>query len=200
MEDRVKRKDIPPRRRAQILAAARELFSQGGYHGVTVDAIAQRAGISKGNLYWYFASKQDIFKLLMDDVVVKTFAPAMAAMEGAADPGEKLRALAKGCLDAAEAYPEDIHLLWQMATLPETRDLASPEYRRWIEPLVHYLAPLFEAIGDDDPEDTAMLYAFLLDCLTLFVLFDPGFYDRDNLLQAIERKFLGIRREAHDQV
>ncbi|MCJ7521327.1 MAG: TetR/AcrR family transcriptional regulator, partial [Dehalococcoidia bacterium] len=61
METPVRRKNIPPQRRQQIFEAAAELFSHSGYHGVTVDAIARRAGISKGNLYWYFNSKREIF-------------------------------------------------------------------------------------------------------------------------------------------
>jgi AcrR family transcriptional regulator len=50
-------------RRAQILGAARRLFSRHGYHGVTVRALAAEAGLnSAAHLYFYFPSKADLYR------------------------------------------------------------------------------------------------------------------------------------------
>ena len=49
------------RRRGAILAAAAETFDAGGYAATTVEEVAARAGISKGSIYNYFESKQDLF-------------------------------------------------------------------------------------------------------------------------------------------
>ena len=190
METPVKRKYIPPQRRRQILAAAMELFSHSGYHGVTVDAIAQRAGISKGNLYWYFKSKQEIFQLHFDHVVEVLFTPVVKIMESDMLPREKLRALAQSYLDSAEANPKAVHLMWQIATQPELKDLLSSEYQLWINPFIDYLTPLFAEIGEKEPEGVAMLYAFTLDALMFLVIIGPGIYDREKLMAALEQKFL----------
>lgn len=195
MEPPVKRKDIPPQRREQILAAAAELFSHSGYHGVTVDAIAQRAGISKGNLYWYFKSKQEIFRLLTDYAVGRLFSPVLEVMLADVEPRERLRSLARSCLRAAEADPEAMHLMWQIATQPELKDLVSPEFFMWVNPFIDYLTPLFTQLGEKDPQGTAMLYAFTLDALMLLAVIDPGVYDREKLIAAIEEKFISLGRE-----
>jgi AcrR family transcriptional regulator len=47
-------------RRAEIITAARELFSRKGYHGTPMPEIAQAAGISTGLIYYFFPSKEDI--------------------------------------------------------------------------------------------------------------------------------------------
>jgi AcrR family transcriptional regulator len=190
METPLRRKDIPPQRRQQIFEAAAELFSHSGYHGVTVDAIARRAGISKGNLYWYFSSKQEIFQLLIDQIAEKLFVPLLEAMSKEAPPREKLRALARSCLDAADASPESVQLMWQIVTQPELKEYLSSEFRLWINPFIEYLTPLFGEMGERDPEGTAMLYAFMLDALTFLAVVGPGVYDRERLLGAIERKLL----------
>ena len=44
----------------RILAAALELFESEGYEGTTMRAIAQRAGVSTGNAYYWFASKDEL--------------------------------------------------------------------------------------------------------------------------------------------
>jgi AcrR family transcriptional regulator len=56
-------------RRADLLDAAERCFAERGYHGTTVDAIAERAGVSKGAFYWHFESKRDVFTALVDRVV-----------------------------------------------------------------------------------------------------------------------------------
>jgi AcrR family transcriptional regulator len=55
--------------RAALLAAAAELFAERGYRGASVDEIAERAGYSKGALYWHFQSKDELFFALMDQSV-----------------------------------------------------------------------------------------------------------------------------------
>jgi AcrR family transcriptional regulator len=51
--------------RARILGAARELFAQRGYFKCRVSDIARKAGMSQGNVYWYFSSKEDILKTIL---------------------------------------------------------------------------------------------------------------------------------------
>jgi len=52
--------ELKQRRRHELLDAALELFSTRGYHQVSMDQIAGKAGVSKGTVYWYFDSKDDL--------------------------------------------------------------------------------------------------------------------------------------------
>lgn len=53
-------------RRAQVLAAARRLFAQHGYHATSINDIIAAADIARGTFYLYFESKRAIFAELLD--------------------------------------------------------------------------------------------------------------------------------------
>jgi AcrR family transcriptional regulator len=53
-------------RRDEILRAAEACFAERGYHGTTIDHIAERCGLSKGAIYWYFPGKRELFLALFD--------------------------------------------------------------------------------------------------------------------------------------
>jgi len=69
-----------------ILAAALEVFSAYGYRGTTVDQIAERAGMSKPNLLYYFRRKDDIYRAVLE----KTLADWLAPLRGLDPEGEPL--------------------------------------------------------------------------------------------------------------
>ncbi|MHB8896387.1 MAG: TetR/AcrR family transcriptional regulator, partial [Candidatus Geothermincolia bacterium] len=52
-------------RRTSIIDAAKELFSQKGYQATTMDEIAEKAELSKGAVYLYFESKDDLYVSLI---------------------------------------------------------------------------------------------------------------------------------------
>ena len=93
------------RQRKEMLAAALGLFSEKGYHNVSMQEIAQKAEFATGTLYKFFKSKEDLYKALLleqtdifHDVLTK-------AIEEPDDEIEKLRnyARAKGELFRANA-------------------------------------------------------------------------------------------------
>ena len=57
-----RRKDARP---AELLAAALDLFVERGYAATRLDDVARRAGVSKGTLYLYFESKEELFKAVI---------------------------------------------------------------------------------------------------------------------------------------
>jgi TetR/AcrR family transcriptional regulator len=63
---RTRRKEARP---AELVAAALALFVEKGYAGTHVEHIAQRAGVSKGTLFLYFESKEDLFKAVVRENV-----------------------------------------------------------------------------------------------------------------------------------
>ncbi len=79
-------------RRALILEAARECFAEGGYHRTALDAIAERAGVSKALLYEHFSSKRELHAAMLEAHVRELIARINAALADA-EPGEgRLRA------------------------------------------------------------------------------------------------------------
>ena len=50
----------------EIVAAAFEVFAERGFAAARLDDIAARAGVSKGAIYLYFATKEDIFQAVVE--------------------------------------------------------------------------------------------------------------------------------------
>jgi AcrR family transcriptional regulator len=55
----------------EITAAAFAAFAEKGFAGTRVDDVAKRAGVSKGLLYLYFKTKEDLFKAVVKSVVIR---------------------------------------------------------------------------------------------------------------------------------
>ncbi len=60
-------------RRSQILRAARAVFIEKGYLVARVEDVAKRAGLSKGAVYFYYASKRDLFMALVQEEHENTY-------------------------------------------------------------------------------------------------------------------------------
>ncbi len=55
----------------EITAAAFEAFAEKGYAATPVEEVARRAGVSKGLLYLYFKTKEELFKAVIRSVVIR---------------------------------------------------------------------------------------------------------------------------------
>ncbi|TCP50082.1 TetR family transcriptional regulator [Tamaricihabitans halophyticus] len=85
---------------AALREAAREVFAERGYHGASIRDIAKRAGLSLSALYYWYASKQELFAALLEDSVQDYFETCDAALREAADtPQDRLRVLVQATVD-----------------------------------------------------------------------------------------------------
>lgn len=60
-----------------ILTAAAELFTENGFDGTSMNAIAKRAGITPNTIYWYFPGKDDVLIGVLNDLVRDGLTEAM---------------------------------------------------------------------------------------------------------------------------
>lgn len=73
-------------RRSNILKAARKLFFERGFKAVTVDDIAEKAGVSKGSIYLCFESKEEIYAqiLISDNIILNDIIKNFSLIEASA--------------------------------------------------------------------------------------------------------------------
>ena len=115
-------------RPGEITAAALEVFAEKGFAGAKLDDIAERAGVSKGALYLYFETKDDIFRAVVRDAVAPNFQAVQQAAESFDGPfaelapmilaraarlmsGSKLPAVAKMVIGESRNFP-DLARVW----------------------------------------------------------------------------------------
>lgn len=100
-----KRSRIQEINRAAIEQAAVDVFSTDGYRGATIDRIAERAGMSKTNLLYYFPSKEDVYRTVLEHTIENWLDP-FASIDPDSDPVEEIRRYITIKLDMAAQNPE----------------------------------------------------------------------------------------------
>lgn len=98
-------------RRAAILAAAREMIAEAGFDGVTMSALARRAGVAKGTLYLYVRTKEELF-LALFCAAMEAFVDRFEAID---DPDR----LADGMTRAAREVPLFLPLFARLVAVIE---------------------------------------------------------------------------------
>lgn len=82
-------------KREAILKAATKVFAQRGFFQSQVADVARVAGVAAGTVYLYFKGKDDILVSIFERSMKDVLAEGRAAVEGVADPAERLRVLAR---------------------------------------------------------------------------------------------------------
>jgi AcrR family transcriptional regulator len=125
-------------RREAILAAALEVFSEGGYHETTLDTVAERAAVSKALIYEHFSSKRELHRALLDRYAHELLARILEATESAVPGEERLRAGADAFLRFVEERPG----AWRMVF----GNVEDTELAAWIDRLREEVAAAIEAV------------------------------------------------------
>jgi AcrR family transcriptional regulator len=100
-----KRIDNPEVRKTQILAAAEAVMSEKGYHGILLDDVAKKAGVSKGTLYLYFKDKEDLLTGLLS-IISSEYWQRVTAISGLdrLPPMDKIRRIVTETVKAMSAH------------------------------------------------------------------------------------------------
>lgn len=100
---------IQARNRAIIERAALEIFSRDGFRGATVDGIADAAGMSKPNLLYYFPTKEDIYRSLLEGLLEDWLDP-LVALDPDGEPIEQIAAYIDRKVELARDFPMESRL------------------------------------------------------------------------------------------
>ena len=96
---------IQRKNRQAILEAALQVFSTYGFRGSTIDRIAERAGLSKPNLLYYFPSKDAIYLAVLEDTLEEWLQP-LRKLDPAGDPIEEIGRYISAKLEMSRTRPE----------------------------------------------------------------------------------------------
>lgn len=103
------RSRIQLRNRRRILDAALDVFAAQGFRGATLDEIAERAGMSKPNMLYYFDSKEAIHVALLNALMSEWLAP-LERLDDADDPLEALMGYIRTKLEMSRKMPRQSRL------------------------------------------------------------------------------------------
>jgi AcrR family transcriptional regulator len=158
--------------RRELLEAAERRFFAHGYHGTTLDDIADEAGYTKGAVYSTFRSKAGLFLALFDEVAERRLGEIRALLSEHDHPAERVAALARQPVVEANAQFLLLAIeFWvHAAREPALLEEFSERYRR-------LRASLAEIAPEDGPLDAdrwAIVTLALSNGLALERLIDPA--------------------------
>jgi TetR/AcrR family transcriptional repressor of mexJK operon len=153
-------------KRTAIVRSAQALFMAQGYNATSMDAIAERAGVSKLTLYNQFGSKQDIFEAAVGAKCAEMLAPLEVAEARRMSPRRALIAIGQTFLGLVLS-PEAISM-YRLLAQEQCPELSGLFYRTAIVPTAEQVAAILAGLRDDaglafdDPMQAACDYLDLL--------------------------------------
>ena len=160
-----------------ILDAATKLLIDEGYAQLSIRKIAARAGVRPGNLQYYYPTKQDVVRALLERYLARSLQATRARVASShGTPRARLRASLDGIL-ADQASADACRFFWEVwALAARDRDVARATrrfYDRYRQGVADALAAVSPRMGRARIERRAALAVALLEGLTVLRLGAP---------------------------
>lgn len=184
-------------RREEILTGAFRVAVRDKIRGLTVSAVAEEAGVSKGLVFFHFEDKEGLLLALLDwvlEIGPKVEVPASLAEEGRSHPARRLTALLHHQVALLPGRRERVELFldfWVMGTaLPEAQRRIREAFDRYRAEFVPFTRPVVESLpgqfdGDGAEGLAAVIVSFIQGC-ALQLIADPDRFDVDRYMRAVE--------------
>ena len=175
-------------RREQLLDVTRDLVGEQGFHGVSIEGVARRAGITRPVVYGHFGDLQQLLEAMLERENARALgqlAEILPPPQPGADPRDALLAALEGYLHAVRAEP----VTWRLVLMPPE---GAPELLRQqvSEGRDAVVAALAEVVGpglapgraSPDPALTARTLSAVADDAARWTLTDPDEYPVERLV------------------
>lgn len=117
-----------------ILHAAESVFAEAGFGGATMQMIADTAGLPKANLHYYFTTKEELYRKVVERIF-GIWLEAANAMDGAAGPAEGIGAYIDAKMEISRRHPNGSKV-WASEVMhgaPVVQDYLETTLRDWTE-------------------------------------------------------------------
>jgi len=182
-----------------ILEAARQVFMRHGYAGFTMRKVAAEAGISVGNLHYYYRNKEDLLRDMLDYVVSHYLEEFDNRMKLAGDaPDQQLGAIIAFLIEdlnrvsTTRFFPE----LWALGNHDEyAAELMEAMYARARAPMSRLIARMRPELSQGECDEMALLFSASIEGLTMFVGHDKPWAEHIDAIKALAlQAFLDLAR------
>ena len=129
-----RRTDIRRENERAILEAAEKVFAEAGFGGATMQLIADMAGLPKANLHYYFATKEDLYRRVVQQIF-EIWLDAASSFDDAPGPVEGIGAYVDAKMDISRTHPHGSKV-WASEVMhgaPVIQDYLETTLRDWTE-------------------------------------------------------------------
>jgi AcrR family transcriptional regulator len=196
-----RRRDVSGARKNQILDAAMAVFARLGFHEARMDDIVLASGLSKGTLYWYFKSKEDIIIAISQRLFSTDIEQLEGMLESGGTVGERLLKLMSSRAQGLQEMSSVITILFEFYAAAlhqeEVRQVIQDYFRGFHALLVALIQQGIDR-GEFRPTnavEAATALDSLFEGLVVRWLIDPQAVQWDTQIESTVRLFLdGLRR------
>lgn len=180
---------IRSERRETILNAALHVFAKEGYHSASISKVSKYAKISKGLLYNYFESKEQILKILIESVLDDEMKTIESILEKPISEDSFIR-ISNETVKTLKKQPKRWKLYFNMVTQTEVQEIMKEEYfTRQVE-LAEKFLQFFKDKGHKNPMLQMQYFNTVFGGMKISYIMDPENYPIDEMEELIIKQFI----------
>jgi AcrR family transcriptional regulator len=172
--------EIREDRKAQIKGVALEIISEEGFQNTSISKIAQRAQISKGLLYNYFSSKEEMILEIIYDGMEKLSTIFDPDKDGVLTD-EEVKYFIDEIFNILKSNIKYWRLYITVMLQPGVMKLISGKFQEMVSPLMNTLVAYFASKGSSNPVIDAKIVLALFDGICFHYILDPKHFSLDEI-------------------
>lgn len=181
--------ELREQKKMQILNAALKVIANHGYNGATISMIAREAGISKGLLYSYYESKEQLLEALISFGMEKAAAFMEDPDAGKPHSKESFAAMLRKMIQMVMQESDFWRMYTTLLLQPNMSGKIQPQAQKFVEQYLGIYIAYFQKKGSRNPMAEAMLFGAVLDGLMFDLMVAPHQYPLEEVLEMIVEKF-----------
>jgi AcrR family transcriptional regulator len=167
--------EIREERRQQIMNVALELFANNGFDTTSISQIARKAKISKGLLYNYFSSKEDLVRAILDKGIDDLIAVFDPNKDGVLDIPE-MEFFINESFNMLSGHRIFWKLYFAITFQPSVFKLIQKRIDELYKPMTRMMMEYFSGLDYKDPLTESIIFGALLDGISLNYVMQPELF------------------------
>jgi AcrR family transcriptional regulator len=184
------RPDVSEERKKQILDAAITVFARLGFYKARMDDIVEESGLSKGTLYWYFKSKDDIITSIMENIFTGSMEEYKLQTEPEISVREQLSKIMINTMDDVKQMLQIRPLVYEFFALAFRDEKVQTLIQNYFKFYMDSIVPIVQKGIENgefrqmDAKEASLALGAIFEGTILLWFYDPNFVDLDQQLQA----------------
>ena len=138
------RPDVTEERQSQIIEAATRVFTERGFNSARMDDIVAESGLSKGTLYWYFESKEDIIVSILDRIFDWETAHLRETIAGEKTARQKLAVVVDTSIDDMKKIQPLMPIFFEFWSLSVRNQTIHSAMKRYYQQFLDVIEPIIQ--------------------------------------------------------
>ena len=198
----MKKLELQDRRKEQIMSAALSVVVAKGYDQSRMDDIVEKSQLSKGAIYWYYKSKEEVYLSLVDYWFLQYSSGVVDTLQQQESASDQLKTLFDFFIGQFDKNPATFKLLvefWRLAGLnPDFNAKLQQVYSDFLEYIIEIIK-VGVANGEFknvEPRITALSILINIEGITWFTLFDKSGVEAHEYIDTISNFILnGLQKK-----